>query len=92
MIHLALFCSAFVTVFLLGIQQQNVIGKHYVAAVITSFGIGTAQILLWRLVPSADWSQIIATLCGGPIGIVCAMKYHGRLVAWLPNLWMVTEK
>lgn len=35
MTHIALFASAFATVFLLGIQQQNVIGRHYAAAVIT---------------------------------------------------------
>lgn len=40
MTHAILFASAFVTVFLLGIQQQNVIGRHYLAAVVTSLGIG----------------------------------------------------
>lgn len=32
MTPLVLFCSAFFTVFLLGIQQQNVIGRHYAVA------------------------------------------------------------
>lgn len=80
MTPLILFGSAFATVFLLGIQQQNVIGRHYLAAVVTSFGIGTAQIFLWRLVPSADAVEIGATLCGGPVGIVAAMYLHPRLV------------
>lgn len=66
MTHLALFASAFFTVFLLGFQQKNVHGDHYFAAIITSFGIGTAQILLWRLIPEADAGQIAATLIGGP--------------------------
>lgn len=76
MTHLALFASAFFTVFLLGFQQKNVHGEHYLAAVVTSFGIGAAQIFLWRLVPDATASQIAATLMGGPVGIVAAMRLH----------------
>lgn len=79
MTHLALFLSAFATVFLLGIQQQNVHGRHYLAAVVTSLGIGAAQIFLWRLVPEASASQIAATLAGGPVGIVSAMWAHPRM-------------
>ncbi len=80
MTHLALFLSAFFTVFLLGFQQKNVHGEHYLAAIVTSFGIGAAQIFLWRLVPSADPGQIAATLAGGPVGIVAAMYLHPRLM------------
>lgn len=80
MTHLALFASAFFTVFLLGFQQKNVHGNHYFAAVITSFGIGTAQILLWRLIPEANAGQIAATLIGGPTGIVAAMWLHPRVM------------
>lgn len=76
MTHLALFLSAFFTVFLLGFQQKNVHGEHYLAAVVTSVGIGVCQIFLWRLVPDANASQILATLCGGPVGIVAAMRLH----------------
>lgn len=78
--HLTLFLSAFSTVFLLAYQQQNVIGRHYIAAFVTSFGIGGAQIFLWRLVPDANASQIVATLAGGPVGIVAAMYLHPRLM------------
>jgi hypothetical protein len=86
MTHAALFAAAFATVFLLGIQQQNVIGRHYTAAIITSMGIGIAQITLWRLVPSADVLEIIATLAGGPCGIVAAMWAHPRIVKkWSRN-------
>jgi hypothetical protein len=80
MTHLALFASAFFTVFLLGWQQKNVHGGHYLAAILTSFGIGTAQIFLWRLVPDANAGQIVATLMGGPFGIVGAMYLHPRLM------------
>ena len=80
MTELTLFAAAFFTVFLLGFQQKNVHGNHYLAAVVTSFGIGTAQIFLWRLVPGATPSQIAATLAGGPVGIVSAMYLHPRLM------------
>jgi len=80
MTHAALFLSAFSTVFLLGFQQQNVIGGHYLAAVVVSLGIGVSQIFLWRLVPTADGWQIVATLAGGPCGIVAAMYLHPKLM------------
>ncbi len=79
MTRAALFLSAFFTVFLLGIQQQNVHGRHYFAAIVTSFGIGAAQIFLWRLVPDANAGEIAATLAGGPCGIVAAMWAHPRI-------------
>lgn len=80
MTHLALFLSSFLTVFLLGTQQMNVAGRHYKAAILTSFGIGAAQIFLWRLVPAANATEIIATLLGGPVGIVAAMFAHPILL------------
>jgi hypothetical protein len=76
MTHATLFLSAFFTVFLLGLQQQNVQGRHYLSAIVTSIGIGSAQIFLWRLVPDADVGQIAVTLAGGPVGIVAAMWAH----------------
>ena len=92
MTHLALFLSAFSTVFLLGFQQMNVAGKHYFPAIITSFGIGAAQIFLWRLVPEASASEIVATLCGGPVGIVAAMKLHGRIIVWMTQFYVWSER
>jgi len=74
-----MFFSAFAVVFLLGFQQQNVHGRHYTAAVVTSVGIGAAQFLLWRIAPTASVSEIAATLCGGPVGIVAAMYAHPRI-------------
>lgn len=76
MTELALFASAFGTVFSLGFQQQNVIHRHYVAAALTSFVIGACQIYLWRTLPDSSASEIIATLLGGPVGIVAAMVAH----------------
>jgi hypothetical protein len=80
MIELALFASAFITVFALGFQQQNVIHRHFRAAALTSFAIGGSQIFLWRYIPGADGSQIVATLLGGPAGITAAMWLHPKIL------------
>ena len=79
MTELYLFFAAFITVFALGFQQQNVSGRHYFAAVLTSLVIGAAQIFLWRVVPVATATDIAATLAGGPVGIVAAMYAHPRI-------------
>lgn len=79
MTELYLFLAAFITVFALGFQQQNVSGRHYLAAVLTSVVIGAAQIFLWRVVPVATATDIVATLAGGPAGIVAAMYAHPRI-------------
>lgn len=76
-----LFLSAFSVVFLLVLQQQNVAGRHYLLAALTSVAIGVSQIILWRLVPSASWTEIAATLAGGPVGVVFSMWLHPRLIA-----------
>lgn len=77
-----LFVAAFITVFALGFQQQNVAGRHFVAAVFTSIAIGSAQLFLWRLAPTATPTEIIATLAGGPVGILAAMYAHPRIARW----------
>jgi len=80
---LYLFAAAFITVFALGFQQQNVAGRHYVAAVFTSIVIGSAQLFLWRLAPTATWPEIFGTLAGGAAGIIAAMWAHPRIA----KLW-----
>lgn len=76
MTELILFGSTFVLVFALGFQSLNVNGGHYLAAALTSFVIGAAQMLLLKLGPDASATEIIAFLCGGPLGIVTAMRVH----------------
>jgi hypothetical protein len=82
MTEVMLFVSAFLTVFLLGFQQQNVHGRHYLLAMVTSLGIGATQIFIWRHIPVASMSEIVATLAGGPFGIAASMWFHPRLIAW----------
>ena len=80
MTELALFTSAYLTVFSLGFQQKNVIGGHFKAAALTSFVIGASQIYLWRTLPNANVSEVIATLLGGPAGITSAMWLHPKII------------
>lgn len=80
MTELALFASSFLTVFALGFQQQNVTGRHYVSAFLTSFIIGGSQLFLWRIVPGASAAQLAAALIGGPLGIVAAIAIHPRIM------------
>ncbi len=76
MTALALFLSTFALVFALGLQSLNVNGGHYRAAFLTSFAIGVANLVLFKLAPDASGWEIAAYLTGGPIGIVCAMWAH----------------
>lgn len=78
--ELILFGSTFASVFALGFQSQNVNNGHYIAAFLTSFLIGSSQIVLYKLVPGADMSQIAATLAGGPLGITASMFVHRKFM------------
>lgn len=80
MTELILFASSALVVFALGLQQLNVQGNHYILAIVTSYAIGSLNLFIWHTVPHMTWSEIAATLNGGPVGIVAAMWSHPRLV------------
>lgn len=80
MSELTLFVSTFLLVFFLGLQSLNVNGGHYAAAFFTSFGIGIANMVLFKLAPDASGAEIAAFLMGGPFGIVTSMWTHQRLM------------
>ena len=75
----ALFISTFTLVFFLGLQSLNVNSGRYLAAFVTSFGIGIGQLMLFKLAPNATGPEIAAYLCGGPCGIVASMWAHRRI-------------
>lgn len=79
MIELALFCSQFAIVMLLGLQSLNVNNGHHWAAFLTSFGIGGFHLVLYKALPDAGVSVAIAYLLGGPFGILAAMWLHPRM-------------
>ncbi len=75
----ALFLSTLLLVFFLGLQSLNVNSGHYAAAFVTSFGIGAANLALFKLAPDAGGVEIAAYLSGGPVGIVASMWAHRRI-------------
>lgn len=75
----ALFASTFALVFFIGLQSLNVNRGHYTAAFLTSIGIGTGQLVLYKLAPNASGMEIAAYLAGGPFGIVASMAFHRRV-------------
>lgn len=80
MSELYLFGSTFVLVFALGFQSLNVNGGHYLLAFGTSFVIGAANLVLYKMAPNADATEMAAFLLGGPFGIVASMYVHRRYV------------
>lgn len=75
----ALFLSTLLLVFFLGLQSLNVNSGRYAAAFVTSFGIGAANLALFKLAPDAGGVEIAAYLSGGPVGIVASMWAHWRI-------------
>lgn len=82
---LLIFVSQFGLIYLLGFQQMNVTGKHYVAAAITSFLLGLFGWFTISIISSANlegifsfvfWVYVIA----GPLAIVFAMRTHPYIV------------
>lgn len=86
MTELTLFLSAFVSVFALVFQQQNVIHRHYIVGAFTSLIIGAALIYQWRAMPGANPSEIAATLLGGPFGFVTSLWLHPRITHWYKKM------
>jgi len=80
-----LFGSTFILVFALGFQSLNVNGGHYLLAFSTSFVIGAANLVLYKMAPNANATEMAAFLLGGPFGIVASMAAHRRFVGTAPR-------
>ena len=74
-----LFFTTLLSVFLLGLQQQNVQhGKHIFAAM-TSMMIAYTQFTVYRAAASGEWWEWMYMGVGGSIGIVSSMHIHKYL-------------
>jgi len=80
-----IFIAQFITIYLLGIQQKNVIGGHYVFAFLTSLVLGVSGWYLTSIIAAANldaigstvwWSFIVA----GPLAITTAMRTHPIII------------
>lgn len=74
----ALFVSQFAVVFLLGFQSQSVRDNHHVRAAYGSALIGAAQIVQWKIMPRATFTETLAWWLAGPIAIVLSMFVYSR--------------
>lgn len=75
--------STFGVVLALGLQSLSVNAGHRAFAFANSLVIGTFNLALLKLVPTAEAPlEIVCYLLGGPIGIVTAISIHPRLVRW----------
>lgn len=86
------FLCQFAYIMLLGLQQLNVVGKHYASAAGTSFALGWFGYFLTATVAVHEkhgmYSMVWwAFVSAGPIGIVVSMWLHPRL----KRLWRVGE-
>ena len=68
-------------VFCRAIQQLNVTGGHYLAAMVTSYMIAAAEVTVLILaVHVYEWRAIPWMGTGGAIGVVLAMIMHQRTI------------
>lgn len=81
MTAIALFAATFFLVLFLGLQSLNVNGGHKLLAAVTSFGIGTSNIIVLKTMPGPTDALEIAAYClGGPAGILVSMSIHPWMV------------
>jgi len=66
-------------VFLRAFQQQNVMGGHYAAAIITSYLMAIAEIGVVLSVVEFGWIAVPWIGTGGAIGVIGAMLAHRRM-------------
>jgi hypothetical protein len=79
---LLVFGSTFLAVFTLGLQSLNVNQGNYIAAALTSIGIGAGHICLYRYMPSSTGLDVLAYFAGGVTGITSSMYFHRVVRAW----------
>lgn len=73
--------ASFIVVFARAMQQQNVIGGHYLAAMLTPYLIAVGEVLTVLWVVDTGWQAIPLVGTGGALGSVSAMWLHRRIKA-----------
>lgn len=66
-------------VFLRAFQQQNVIGAHYLSAIVTSYTIAFAEIGVVLMMVEYQWASAPYIGSGGAIGVTLAMITHRKI-------------
>jgi uncharacterized membrane protein len=65
-------------VFLRAFQTQNVIHKHYMSAVGTSYLMAIGEVTLVLMVVDIGWTAIPWIGTGGAIGVTLSMYVHNK--------------
>lgn len=82
--ELLLFGSSFGVVFALGFQSLSVNAGHYRVAFVNSMVVSSFNLFLWKLAPAVHTpTEVASYLLGGSIGMMCAMRSHKAMRAWL---------
>ena len=71
--------ATFLVVFGRAIQQLNVVGGHYLPALLTPYLIAVGEVLVILLVVDTGWQAIPRVGTGGALGAVSAMWVHRRI-------------
>jgi len=78
--HFALLVATALLVSLRAFQSQNVIHGHYTLAVLTSYIMAFAEVVVVLLVVDTGMSAILWVGTGGAIGVTIAMFAHRKYV------------
>lgn len=73
----------FISIFMLGFQQQNVTHGHYWMAAGTSFMIALSQFALYKMAVAGDIYDALLMGVGGAAGITASMASHRRIRKWM---------
>lgn len=72
------FIVSYVTIYLRGVQTQNVVAGNYKGAAITSVGMSISNIAFIGLVASDPYSSILPASLGSMLGVLSAMYYKRK--------------
>lgn len=73
---LTIFTISFASTFLGAYQVRNIAGGHVLGAFFTSIIYSSVFAILYRLMPTASWTEIAAYACGTALGVVTSMRLH----------------
>lgn len=69
---------SFLTIFLRGVQTQNVVHGEYRMAAVTSCLMSVCNVAFIGLVVADPWVSLLPSMIGGTAGVLLAMKMKRR--------------
>jgi len=76
-----MYVASFAMVFLLGLQSKNVIAGRYIAAIITSIGISTANFTFVKYAAAGTWQAFVVCAAGGAAGIAGSIWFYEHVLS-----------